>query len=1148
MYSSYISINKKFKSSINLQFDLNNLDKVDEYIPTTDLCDVIKKYLLSALGKNEDRSTLLVGPYGKGKSFLMLIITYIFSIKDKTKKAKEIFNNFLNRVRLVDNELADLILEIEREKIYLLPVIINSNNSADLNKVFMLSLTNTLESYGLESIKPNSTFEEALKLINYWENETNDGFDIFKTCIEKQKITLHELKQNLQNYDIDGIKQFESLYECISHGATFNPFTGNDFIYSYSSFVRELCKQTAYKGIFIIFDEFGFFLETQTNDFSDRLKNIQSLAEKCKTSDLNNQMHFCCITHKDFVLYSKENSLYDSFVKVSGRFKRIDFDRSLDENYDIISGAIKKEEEYNKIIVTELIKYNDLLTKINDTKVFSQTYDAISVFKKSFPFNPMALYLLVQVSEKIGQNERTLFTFLSDNDVNTFKYFIVNNSEGLINADYIYDYFENLIKNNNETYELYTNVEIAKKLCLKIEEHKIFKAIAVIKIINDNLKLPCTKENIALTLGCSDNSINNQIDELIKSGSLKENLYDKTIDFTVLTNRLISNQIFDTAETKFASINVADVINSLKTKKYYISHKYNFEYKMTRFFYARYLTVSDFKEFITLNDLFPGTYTDGLIINLLVDDAISEFEIKEKLEKSKPNIIIRVINESLEDTVIKKLKMYKAAIYTKENQLLSSNDKELVAIYLKDLTDELSYYFDEKYSAAKNICISTDSNNLEDCIYNTLKNYYSKTVIFNNEQVNKNVITRVTESARNKVIDSMLFNNLEDFTETSAEGTIRASFRKSLANSSGVIKLIKEKLIKSSGNKYPVSDLIKTLTESPYGMRKEIIPLFLTKAITELNVEEDTAVSAVLLVFKQKEIEINSSELSKVINNPNNYYLIYEEIDKEKYTLLKQLIKQFDCIETGNFGVDIKRLVNAMISYVNNLPSIYAKSNINDNLLDLSPEEIEFINLFLDRDLNNYEVLFNVLPNILHVNYDIMASTIKDMKIRMERKLEFFYKTAITYLKEHFITTDGSLYSSYHLWLDQHQYIGNIIFENKYMDIYKALNKLTHDDKSSINLLSNAIVKCTLNEWNTKKETEFYEKIDAFVSLVDNFDSETGLTKEVVDEEITTDTELSSLAETLYYNLSSILSEYGEAVSKKEIVSIIKKLLKETIE
>lgn len=85
MYSDWITINKNFQSSINLELDLTNEKKIEEYIPTTDICDVIKKYVKSVLGISKDKATTIIGPYGKGKSFVLLVLTYIFGRRKESK-------------------------------------------------------------------------------------------------------------------------------------------------------------------------------------------------------------------------------------------------------------------------------------------------------------------------------------------------------------------------------------------------------------------------------------------------------------------------------------------------------------------------------------------------------------------------------------------------------------------------------------------------------------------------------------------------------------------------------------------------------------------------------------------------------------------------------------------------------------------------------------------------------------------------------------------------------------------------------------------------------------------------------------------------------------------------------------------------------
>lgn len=62
-----IQFNSNFKTAINLYLSLNKAEKVLGYIPTKSFVSFLGEYLKAVL-ENKEQATLLVGPYGKGKS------------------------------------------------------------------------------------------------------------------------------------------------------------------------------------------------------------------------------------------------------------------------------------------------------------------------------------------------------------------------------------------------------------------------------------------------------------------------------------------------------------------------------------------------------------------------------------------------------------------------------------------------------------------------------------------------------------------------------------------------------------------------------------------------------------------------------------------------------------------------------------------------------------------------------------------------------------------------------------------------------------------------------------------------------------------------------------------------------------------------
>ena len=355
MYDSVMSVNKKFKSSVNLQYDLYNEDKILQYVPTTDLCDVINYYIDSVIN-NGKKSTFLAGPYGKGKSYLMLMITYLLSKREN----KDLLRKVVNKISKINKELAEKIEFLEANRISLLPVIINNNNSEDLNYNFLLSLRSSLIDHDIQNIIPQSAYSEAIEIINEWEKQNNSSFDIFRECKISLDIDFGNLKQGLLGFKKEAFENFKKLFKCVNHGYQFNSLVSSDFSLTYTD-ISEKIKEYGYSGIFVIYDEFDVLLENQNQDFVSKLNKIQSFAEKCEASGAESQMHICCIMHKEVTLYSIDGQFYDSFEKIAGRFKQIRSDRSLEENYQIICSAIEKGKGYQDLVTKELEKNKYLI-------------------------------------------------------------------------------------------------------------------------------------------------------------------------------------------------------------------------------------------------------------------------------------------------------------------------------------------------------------------------------------------------------------------------------------------------------------------------------------------------------------------------------------------------------------------------------------------------------------------------------------------------------------------------------------------------------------------------------------------------------------------------------------------------------------------
>ena len=149
-----------------------------------------------------------------------------------------------------------------------------------------------------------------------------------------------------------------------------------------------------------------------------------------------------------------------------------------------------------------------------------------------YPLHPVSTFVLPRLSERVAQNERTLFTFISAPGVSTLPAFLETYEDDhfeLITPDLIYDYFEPLFKKEvygGSIHENYVLTEmILDKLSEESLESKIIKTLSLIYILEQFEKLQPSKDELVSIYSISytpeeiNQAIDNLIEKLLKSQS-----------------------------------------------------------------------------------------------------------------------------------------------------------------------------------------------------------------------------------------------------------------------------------------------------------------------------------------------------------------------------------------------------------------------------------------------------------------------------------------------------------------------------------------------------------------------------------------------------------------------------------------------------
>ncbi len=455
-------------------------------------------------------------------------------------------------------------------------------------------------------------------------------------------------------------------------------------------------------------------------------------------------------------------------------------------------------------------------------------------------------------------------------------------------------------------------------------EINIIKSLSIIYMIGEIETLIPDDITIRLSLDLTNEEYMLAINNLIEKSIIKRKKITDELEFSTIYNRELSKEVKRLVENQFYDINKKDTLNEVINKSYCLPRRYNEEYKITRFFKNVYLSEKELLSFSDFGLIFENEYCDGIIINLIRESRNIQ-EIREHFSKIDNNKVVLSIPKTIfSKNLINILKEYKAINYMiKEN---SGNDEigTELNLMLKEtveaIEEQVTLYFDkeniQEYIYRNNI--ERNVKNVSSYLSDICANIYNKTPIINNEMINKKDLTAPIKKARDIVIDTILLNDQSLIkSKTSAEATIYKAIveKKNSDSIKDVIEVINKFIEQSENTKISFSKLYSILTAEPYSIRKGIIPILI--AISLYNFSD-----IIVIYFMNKEIDLDSSNLIKINDNPEKYYIHTEKGTTDKIKYLSNLMYLYAVPNLDTQRINLKKLVDTMRRWILSLPRI----------------------------------------------------------------------------------------------------------------------------------------------------------------------------------------------------------------------------------
>ena len=95
---NFVNVDTRFQKSINLTLDTGDMALVNRYIPTRSSVSILKQYLTNIVRGQGEHATILIGPYGKGKSHLLLVLLALLQNRND-KKWENSITRFYEKIK-----------------------------------------------------------------------------------------------------------------------------------------------------------------------------------------------------------------------------------------------------------------------------------------------------------------------------------------------------------------------------------------------------------------------------------------------------------------------------------------------------------------------------------------------------------------------------------------------------------------------------------------------------------------------------------------------------------------------------------------------------------------------------------------------------------------------------------------------------------------------------------------------------------------------------------------------------------------------------------------------------------------------------------------------------------------------------------------
>ncbi len=866
-----ISVKTTLTKSINLERDKSATALLESYILTSTAMQNIQNIINTQKNTNTNKAWSLIGSYGSGKSSFALYLSHLLG------NPKTTLSKLACKKLCTENAgfATNINKHLKGSNGYCEVLITGSPDS--LINIFLKTLrASVADYYSVLNITDNTSIAMIDKLLS------ND-----KVSLSKVSNLVVNIQNNIQN-----------------NGG---------------------------KGLLIVIDELGKFLEYSARHESDDIFLLQILAE----ATYDNNILLFVLLHQSFEQYGKNlnTKLKNEWAKIQGRYEVLSFVETVTQSLHIMGRVFQNKLSETQLKPIQITIKNAVKTlqKNNLLPISLDTETAQNLFENCYPLHPVTALLLPTLCQKVAQNERTLFNYLGGSEPFslTKKLDELTAGEFILPAD-IFDYFltGQILTNDLQVQRtvVEANSAIERFSTNNTKEINLLKTIGLLNVIS---KIPASTTLLKLCDSLFETNIQNLESQSIVYYRKFNNEYRvwQGSDFDI--NAELADQ-----EAQLCVLNVADKLNEISVFLPLVAKKYSIEKHSLFYFKPLFINISEYKKQ-------DEQATNPRIIFCLSDTPKDKEIFKTKLVQyfSQQDICVLLNNSEQIKQVIKNQTALK---YIETHNSVVQQDPVVqreFKLYLVDIERKVTNELNKIVENPMDCCWYqrkvkrhvTNKREVQKLLSSTLESIYCETPIVQNELINRNNPSAQANAGRKKLLIALL-NNFDKQDLGIEKYPAEKSMYKAILEGSGMHKkingswkitppkdasylkvweIIEEYFNNAKDQAQDLSTLDIILTSPPFGIKKPVLPIFYI-AVYLFNKDEIAVYEDHLYVPY-----FTTEHLERFLKRPDTFTFQQFKIEGITQSFLQEYEKS---LLDGKSAPSAPKLFQAMAMFIKDIP------------------------------------------------------------------------------------------------------------------------------------------------------------------------------------------------------------------------------------